>query len=48
MNKHTKRRKRRQANMRVRSGGKFSVNHKSRSGRTGHVFAKQLAGRKPE
>lgn len=45
MRTHHKRRKRRQANMKLRSRGKFKVNHKGRSGRTGRMFAKQIAGR---
>jgi hypothetical protein len=45
MKKHTQRRKRRQSKMKLRSGGKFKVNHKGRSGRTGSMFAKQIAGR---
>lgn len=39
---HT-RRKRRQAKMKL--GGKFTVRHRSPSGRTGSVRAKQLKGR---
>lgn len=37
------RRKRRQAKMTIRSKGKFKVNHKSKSGRTGQVAKKQRA-----
>jgi len=33
--RHHVRRKRRQAKMKLRSGGKFKVNHKARGGRTG-------------
>lgn len=42
---YRKLRKRRQDKMRLRSKGKFSVGHKSKSGRTGSVFAKNLKSR---
>ena len=45
MKAHHKRRHRRQTNMHLRSRGKFVVGHKSRSGRTGSIHAKQLRGR---
>lgn len=44
MRQHHTRRKRRQAKMKIRSGGKFKVNHKSRSGRTGSVQSKLTPG----
>jgi hypothetical protein len=45
-NRRRGRRKRRQANMKLRSGGKFKVNHRSFSGRTGNVFSKQIGARR--
>ena len=43
MSKRT-RRKRRQARMKIRSRGKFKVDHKARAGRTGSVHKKKLQG----
>lgn len=45
--RHT-RKKRRQAKMSQRSGGKFKVGHKGRSGRTGNMHAKKMATRRPQ
>lgn len=45
MRKHHSRRKRRQANMKTRSGGKFKVNHRRKGGRTGS--SKPATGAKP-
>lgn len=42
MNKHTKRKQRRQKKMVLKSGGKFKVNHKGKSGRTGKMFSTYL------
>ena len=42
------RKARRQKNMHQRSGGKFKVGHKGRSGRTGSMHAKKLAARRPK
>lgn len=47
MNRRYVRRKRRQANMKLRSGGKFKINHKGRSGRTGSMFTKRTTGSAP-
>lgn len=41
--RHT-RRKRRQAKMQRKSGGKFKVGHASKSGRTGSIHAKKTKG----
>lgn len=43
--RHT-RKKRRQRNMHQRSGGKFKLGHKGKSGRTGNMHAKKLASRR--
>lgn len=40
------RRQRRQMKMKIRSHGKFKINHASKSGRTGSVFSKHLHSRK--
>jgi hypothetical protein len=48
MRVHHKRRKRRQANMTLRSGGRFAVRHRLKAGRTGSVHAKRERGRREE
>lgn len=45
--RHT-RKKRRQRAMHQRSGGKFTVGHKGRSGRAGNMHAKKMATRRPK
>lgn len=48
MKKFRTRRLRRQAKMKIYSHGKFRVNHRSKSGRTGSIFAKQIRSRQSD